>query len=224
MKALDTREADINTRQQNVVDLAQKAQQAFAAAEEARVKLAANPPNPGADPFADPWLAPVKERFSATEKRYEAIENQSKQVAAALTNAIKFYMNREQGREYESINFGKREKKPTRDELRKYAEDNKIIDSDGIPSLRLAWDKMTENERMEEMRQAAIEKGREEGRMEAMAARVTPPGVSGVGQGPAPRVKISDPNGDVLGDLYADALKDPELRPLIEGLGPQFLQ
>ena len=72
---------------------------------------------------------------------------------------------------------------------------------------------------MEEARKEAIEKGREEGRMEAMAARVTAPGVSGMGQGPTTTGKKITPDTDIMGDIYADALKDPELRALIEQTG-----
>jgi hypothetical protein len=225
LKGVETKEAELNTRQQSIVDLAQKAQAAYQAAEEARAKAGQAPlPNPGADPFADPWLAPVKSALDARDKKIEELSNLAKNLQSTLGQAATVFMKREWQREYDGLNFGKRDKKPSRDEILKYANENKIIDQDGMPSVRLAWEKMSETDRLEEARQAALEKGREEGRMEAMAARVTPPGVSGIGQGPAAAPKRIGPETDVLGDMYGEALKDPELRQLIEQMGPGMMQ
>jgi hypothetical protein len=224
LKAVETKEQEVERRQQTVIDLGQRAQAAFQAAEEARAKITAQPPNPGADPFADPWLSPVKNAFDERDKKYKALEDRANQLQATLTQAAKVFMSREWQREYDGLNFGKREKKPTRDEILKYANEQKIVDQDGMPSVRLAWDKMSEGDRLEEARQQALEKGREEGRLEAMAARVTPPGVSGIGQGPAQRQRPVNADTDVLGDIYTESLKDPELRNLIEQMGPSFLQ
>lgn len=219
LKGVETKEAELNTRQQNIVDLAQKAQAAYQAAEEARKTATTRTADPGADPFADPWLAPVKTALSERDKKLEEAMNTIKSLQATVGQAATVFMKREWQREYDGLNFGKREKKPTRDELLKFSQENKIVDSDGMPSVRLAWEKMSEADRLEDARKEALEKGREEGRMEAMAARVTAPGVSGMGQGPDPARKAITPNTDILGDLYADALKDPELRSLIEQTG-----
>lgn len=218
LKAAEEKEADLNKRQQSIVDLAQKAQAAYQAAEEAKAKAGQRPPDPSADPFADPWLAPVKTALTDRDKKIEELAVLAKALQATLGQAATVFMKREWQREYDGLNFGKREKKPTRDEILKYAQENKIVDGDGMPSVRLAWDKMSETDRLEDARKDALEKGREEGRMEAMASRFTPPGISGSGQSPQTPKKIT-PDTDVLGDLYADALKDPELRALIEQTG-----
>lgn len=218
IKATETKESELNTRQQSIVDLAQKAQAAYAAAEEARAKATQRQPDPSADPFADPWLAPVKSALTDRDKKIEQLETLAKSLQTTLGQAATVFMKREWQREYDGLNFGKRDKKPTRDDILKYAQENKIVDGDGMPSVRLAWDKMSETDRLEDARKEALEKGREEGRLEALASRFTPPGVPGMGHGPSPVKKLT-PDTDVLGDLYGDALKDPELRALIEQTG-----
>jgi len=218
IKQAEAKEEDLNKRQQSIVDLAQKAQAAYQAAEEAKAKATQRQPDPSADPFADPWLAPVKTALTERDKKIDELKALATSLQATLGQAATVFMKREWQREYDGLNFGKREKKPTRDDILKYAQENKITDGDGMPSVRLAWEKMSEVDRLEDARKEAMEKGREEGRMEAMAARFTAPGVSGAGQGPQPTKKVT-PDTDVLGDLYVDALKDPELRALIEQTG-----
>jgi hypothetical protein len=219
LKQAEVKEADLDKRQQSIVDLAQKAQAAYQAAEEAKAKAAQRPADPSADPFADPWLAPVKTALTERDKKIDELSALAKSLQATLGQAASVFMKREWDREYSGLNFGKREKKPTRDEILRYAQENKIVDGDGMPSVRMAWEKMSETDRLEELRKEALEKGREEGRMEAMASRFTPPGIPGAGQGPLPRATKVTPDTDVLGDLYTDALKDPELRALIEQTG-----
>lgn len=218
IKATETKETELNSRQQAIVDLAQKAQAAYQAAEEARAKAGQRQTDPSADPFADPWLAPVKAALTDRDKKIDDLTKLANNLQSTLGQAATVFMKREWQREYDGLNFGKREKKPTRDEILKYSQENKIVDGDGMPSVRLAWEKMSEGDRLEEARREAQEKGREEGRMEAMASRFTPPGTAGAGQGPLNTRKLT-PDTDVLGDLYTDALKDPELRALIEQTG-----
>lgn len=217
IKQIDSRETELNSRQASIVDLAQKAQAAYAAAEEARRTATQPVVSNQADPFSDPWLAPVKGALDTRDKKIQELETLAKGLQSTLGQAAKVFMNREWRREYDSINFGKREKKPTQEEILAFAQKNNIVDSDGMPSVRGAWDKMSETDRLEQLRQEALEKGREEGRMEAMAARVTAPGVSGMGQGPQfKNNQRITPETDVLGDLYGESLKDPELRAMIE--------
>ena len=218
IKQTETKEAELNTRQQAVVDLAQKAQAAYQAAEEARKTATTRQAEPGTDPFADPWLAPVKTALGERDKKIEDLTNQLKTALGTITNAATVWAQDRWDREYEGLNFGKREKKPTREELLKYAQEQKVTDRYGMPSVREAWNKMSEGDRLEQLRQEALEKGREEGRMEAMAARVTAPGVSGIGHSAQPGKKIT-PDTDVLGDLFGESMKDPELRQLIEQTG-----
>lgn len=223
LKAAADKEKEINQRQATVLDLAKKAQEAYAAAEEARVKNSAAPPSPSADAWEkDPWLQPVREQLSARDK---ALEELKKTVTTLLTvnaNMAKIYTDDRYEREYSSIDFGRRENKPTREEIEKYAVDNKIVDRHGIPSIRLAWDKMSEADRLAELEKSSFEKGREAGRQEAIASRIPPPNVPGPGvTGALP--KTTPGSGD-LGDLYSDVMKDPELRELVNQLPPGLLQ
>jgi hypothetical protein len=223
LKQAEAKEAELNTRQQNIVDLAQKAQQAYEAAETARKTATTRQDTPGTDPFADPWLAPVKTALSERDKKLEEMTNLLKGLQTTVTSAAQVWAQDRWDREYGSLNFGKRERKPTREEILKFAQENKINDRYGMPSIQGAWEKMSEADRLAELSKEQFEKGREEGRMEAMAARVTPPGVSGIGQSAGQPPRKITPETDVLGDLYAESLKDPELRSMIEGLGSAIM-
>lgn len=219
IKQIETKETELNTRQQNIVDLAQKAQQAYAAAEEARKTATTQRTEPGADPFADPWLAPVKTALEGRDKKIDELTNQLKTVLGTVQQAATVWAQDRWDREYDQLNFGKREKKPSRDDLLKFAQEQKLNDRHGMPSIREAWNKMSEADRQADIAAEAREKGREEGRMEALAGRVTPPGVSGIGQTPDLARKPIRPDTDILGDIFADSMKDPELRALIEQTG-----
>jgi hypothetical protein len=217
MKEIETQKADLNDRQQKIVSLAQKAQEAYNAAEEARKAAAGAPPaRPGDDPFADPWLQPVKKELEARDAVIKSLTEQLKLTAGTIVNAATIFSEDRWDREYAAIDFGKREKKPTREEILKFATDNNIVDRHKLPSIRAAWEKMSEADRLKEIAEKAREEGREEGRQQLLASRIPPPGVPGPGQ--APTLPKNNPNAADLGDLYADAIKDPELRALLEQL------
>jgi len=218
IKANEERATKLEADRSKVVDLARKAQEAYTAAEEARAK-AGTPAAAaaGADPFDDPWLSPVKKALADRDAKLQATEAQLKQLLNTVTQAATIFAEDRWDREFASVDFGKREKKPTRDELLKFATDNKLLDRHGFPSIRAAWDKMSEADRLEAIKQEALERGREEGRMAALANRIPAPGVPGPGQAPA-MPRAVNPNTDVLGDLYQETIKDPELRALLEQL------
>lgn len=218
MKELEATEKDLKERQGKIVDLATKAQAAYDAAEKARAAAGSGdrggaPPN---DPFSDPWLAPVKEALTTRDKTIEELKGLLKQVATSVSNAASVWAEDRWDGQYNSINFGTREKKPTRDELIKYATDNNLLDRHKMPSITAAWQKMSEGERLEELKKSEYERGVEAGRQQRIAASVPPPGVPGAGH--MPPVKVKPGEGD-LGDLYAEANKDPELRQLLEAAG-----
>src|SRR6267142_360876 len=217
MKEIETQKAELNGRKQKIVTLATKAQAAYDAAEEARRTAGAAPAvKPGDDPFADPWLAPVKRELEARDAVIKGLTDQLKQTLTTVGQAATIFAEDRWDREFSAIDFGKREKKPTRDELLKFATDNNLVDRHKFPSIRAAWEKMSEADRIKEIEEKAREQGREEGRQQLLASRIPPPGVPGPGQ--APTLPKPNPNGADLGDLYADAIKDPELRALLEQL------
>lgn len=216
VKKTAEREQALGARQKEVMDFAAKTQAAYEAVQAASRNVN-TPPNPTNDPFQDPWLVPVKKELDVRDK---TIEELKKQVASLLTvsqNMASIWSEDRWDREFSGIDMGKRDKKPTREELLKYATENKIFDRHGIPSVRAAWDKYSEQDRLEELRKAEFEKGREAGRVDALAARIPPPGVPGAG---APAAAPLKPAPGELPDLYAEAIKDPELRALMEQLPP----
>lgn len=216
LKAVEATEADLKSRQTKIVDLATKAQAAYDAAETARAAAAAATPpaKPGDDPFADPWLAPVKAALDARDKKMSDLSDSLAKTVNTIVNAATIFSEDRWDRQYQSIDFGKREKKPTREEILKFASDNNIVDRHKLPSILLAWEKMNEADRLKEMTDKAREEGIEQGRQQALANRIPPPGVAGPGQAPV-LTKTPGAGGD-LGDLYAESLKDPELRALVE--------
>jgi hypothetical protein len=214
MKGVEDKEKEVNNRGQQVVELAKKAQAAYDAAEEARRTAGVRQPDPGADPFADPWLAPVKGALDQRDKTITELQNQLKQVLTTVGNAASIWAEDRWDREYQSLDFGKRDKKPTREELLKFAQENNITDRHKMPSISGAWNKMSEGDRIAQTAEQARLEGIEEGKRLAMAARVPPPGVSGPGA--IPPGSTGKPAAGDLGDLYSEAIKDPELRALLE--------
>jgi hypothetical protein len=214
IKTNDDKARELDERQKKVIELAGKAQAAYDAAQAAAAKANATPPNPSNDPFSDPWLAPVKKELDGRDKTINELQNTVKQLSTVIQNAATIWSEDRWDREFTNLDFGKREKKPSREELIKFATENKLFDRHGIPSVRAAWDKMSETDRLEELRKSEFEKGREAGRMEQMASRIPPPGVAG------PGMPVNPPKAapGELGDLYGEAIKDPELRALIEQL------
>lgn len=215
LKAVEAKETELSRRQESVVDLAKKAQAAYDAAEEARRTAGTRPAAPGEDPLDDPWLKPVKSEFSKRDSEIAELKTKLETALKTVTQISAIGLDDRWDREYAGIDQGKREKKLGREELLKFATDNRLVDRHGIPSIGAAWNKMSEGDRQAEIAEKARNEGIEEGKRLAMAARVTPPGASGPGWGPPPGKDGKPAPGD-LGDLAGEALKDPELRGLIE--------
>lgn len=216
LKTAEALEKANKERETKLVDLATKTQKVY---EEYTARAAAagnNPPKADAnDPWADPWLAPVKTALSERDQKIVELTKKLEESTKTIANAATIWAQDRWDRQYEGINFGTREKKPTADELIKYATDNKLLDRQGIPSITAAWNHMTAGEREADMKKQEFERGREAGRAESLAARVTPPGAAGPGVPPPVPVRIKPGEGD-LGDLYSQALQDPELKALLE--------
>lgn len=216
MKAVDEKEGRVNAKGQEVMSLAAKAQAAYEAAEEARKSAGIRPPNPNDDPLNDPWFTPVKTGFEARDKEINTLKEQLKTVLNTVSNAATIWAEDRWDREYSGLDFGKREKKPTRAELIEFAQKNNITDRHKMPSITGAWQKMSEGDRLAQSAEQARMEGIEEGKRQAMAARVQPPGVSGPGA--IPQGSGGRPAAGDLGDLYSEAIKDPELRALLENM------
>lgn len=220
MTELAATEKDLKERQTKIVDLATKAQAAYDEAQKAKAAAGGGSGGgtPPPDPFADPWLAPVKSALDARDKKIEELTGLIKTLGTTVVNGINIFSEDRAEREYNAIDFGKREKKPTRQELIDFATKEGIKDRLGLPSVTAAWNKMSESDRLEELKKSEYERGLEAGRQQRIAASVPPPGMAGPGQ--LPPVKIKPGEGE-LGDLYAEANKDPELRQLLEAAAAQ---
>ena len=222
MKEAEAAETHFKASGAKAVELAGKAQKLV---DDYTAKIAALPgggtpaaadPN---DPWKDPWYAPIKTHLDAREKvQSELITKLNAALEKAnntIANAATIWAEDRWDSQYNSINFGAREKKPTRDDLIKFATEHNLLDRHKMPSVSAAWNEMSRGEREDDMKKAEFERGREAGRAELIASRVPPPGVSGPGQAPPPPV-VRKPGEGELGDLYAEANKDPELRALLE--------
>ena len=226
IEANNTRQKEIDKRQAEVLDLAGKAESTFRAAEELRKTAEARAASagraPADDPWKDPWLAPVDQRFQGTTKELSDIKNMMTTLLQTVGKAATVFSEDRWDNEYRTLDFGKREKKPTRQELLDYAKTNNLVDRHGLPSISAAWNKMSEPDRMEQIRLEAEAKGREMGRQEAIASRIPQPNVPGPGISGAPP-KINPASGD-LGDLFAQTMADPELAALVRDLPPGLVQ
>jgi hypothetical protein len=217
MKETETLQNDYKSKQAKVVELATKAQKLV---DEYTARVGALPPNDpnkradGVNPWDDPWLQPVKSALDTRDKTITELKTLIEKANSTVANAATIWAEDRWDDQYARIDFGKREKKPTRDELIKHATEHNLLDRHKLPSVTAAWADLSKGEREEELKKAEFERGREAGRQELIASRVPPPGVSGPGQAPPP-VRVPPGTGE-LGDLYAEAVKDPELRALLE--------
>jgi multidrug efflux pump subunit AcrA (membrane-fusion protein) len=223
VKQNEARQQELTKEREQVMNMAGKAQQAYQTAQEtiAKAQAAIPAPQPSNNPFDDAWLQPVDKRLSPLEKEVaelkKLMQEGFKQRDTQFNNIATVWSEDRWDGQYRGLgpDFQKREKKPTKEEIVKYATENRIYDRWGIPDVRAAWEKMNEADRLEELRKSEYERGRLAGRQEHLAARVPPPGVPGAGAPPGP---VGRPNPGELGDLYSEAIKDPELRAMIEAL------
>lgn len=195
---------------ENALSLSQKAAELNAALE---ARIAADPRGtPTQDQFeTDPWYEPIRKRLSKYDEAVTKFNDAVSKLENMQKNQAIVYADRLWDSEYEGLKFTDKNRK-TRDEILKFAAENKIVDKHGIPSVRLAWDKMTEVDRMAEAAEAARLEGIEQGKREAFVSRVRPPStVPPSGNG---AVQFDDWN-----KLTDAALADPEIRKLVERTG-----
>lgn len=221
ISSAQAKEQEVNRRHEEVVGLSKKAQEAYEAAQQLQ-QTAQRQQNPPADPFADPWLSPVKTEFANRDKTIDELKAMLKTYGTVITNAATIFSEDRLDNEYGRLDFGKREKRPSRDELRDYALKNKIVDRHGLPSVARAWEDMSKGEREADLKKQEFERGMELGRQQALASRLPAPGVPGAPPAMASKEIIS--SGSInSGALYEEALKDPELNALISQLPPGLM-
>jgi len=177
--------------------------------------------NTGADPFeTDPFYAPVSKKLQGLQDKYDktmqkleaAVENLNK----TTTSMASIWAEDRWDSEYEQITHSvpedKRSAIPSRKELLEFAAKEKILDRHNLPSIRKAWEKKTEAQRMTETAEEARQKGIEEGKRMAFAARIPKPSTVQTGSGGAPVL-------DDWNKLTDVALADPEIARIIQGSG-----
>jgi hypothetical protein len=220
-KTVNDKIAEVNAMREDVVKAGRQAQQAYDAAQKVIADQAATTTaggSGGADnPWEkEPWLAPVDKRFKEYEKKIEEQNTLLKQLSVIVGNGMSAFSQNRWDDEYKAIDWGKTPRK-TRDEMIEYAKTNNLLDRNNLPSISRAFDHITAPDRQKQHDDEILEKGRQRGLAESLAARLPQPNVPGPGiSTPIPKIPA---NGDVIGDLWGDANKDPELRTLIEQLG-----
>lgn len=221
-KAVNDAVAAANTLRDKALQTSAKAQEVYdnysAKVKELEGKTVIPPNNNGApDPWkTDAWLAPVDQRFLSIEKHNEELRNLVKQVSTIVGNGMLAVSENRWDDQYRSIDWGSRQKK-SRDEMIEYAKTNRLLDRNGLPSISAAYDHITAPERQKQQEESLLEKGRQQGIAETLASRFQAPNVPGPGlSAPPPKIPAG---GDVLGNLYTEAMADPALSAMIQELG-----
>jgi hypothetical protein len=218
IKATDETKRDAESRLQTAIETARKAEEAYAAAQEMKRTAGIATPPPGTNPLDDPFFTPIRGEFDKRDKSIAELKEELKKAINMATNMGTIGLEDRWDNQYSSLNFSvlpKDKPKPTRQELINFATQNKLIDRHNIPSIGRAWEEMSKSYSLDAERVKARQEGIEEGRRMSLAASVQQPGSSG----PAPLAGSPKyTNGDVLGDLTSEALKDPEIRGMMEQL------
>lgn len=213
IEAAAAKEQQVTQQQEQLLRLTQEAQQIH---ERLQAQESARPQPRGNDEEAwdsDPFYKPVREKTSKLEKRLEEMLAAQQKLQASLTQAATTWAEDRWDNEYNQIAAPKGKQKPKRDELLDFAVKNKIVDRHGMPTVRGAWEKMTEADRQKEIETTAYERGLQEGEQRARIASMPRPTTLSPNGG-------AKPNGAPLSDfddLTARAMDDPELRAIIAG-------
>jgi hypothetical protein len=213
--AAAAKEREVSTQQETLIRLTQEAQQIHDRLQQQETTRPAPAAAAGDDAWdSDPFYKPVRERTSKLEKRLDEIADSTKKLTEAMTRSIQTWADDRWEREYDSISVPKGKERPKREDLLKYATDNRLVDRHGMPSVRAAWDKMTAADRQKEIEDAAYERGRQEGEQRARIAAMPQPATMSPGNG---RFSGAQAPLESFDDLTAKALADPELRAVIAG-------
>jgi len=192
-----------------VANASKLAEQAAKLNADLEARLAADPRGtPTADQFdTDPWYEPIRKRLAKYDEAVTKFNQAVESLTGMQKNMSMTWFQDRMDSQFAGLKMSDKNRK-SQDELLKYAADNKIVDKFGVPSLILAWDKMTETDRLAEASEKARLEGIEQGKREAFVGRVRPP--SSVAPG-SPPPQFTDWN-----QLTDTALADPEIRRIIE--------
>jgi hypothetical protein len=216
-RKLITDQLEALTRERNEVkDLATKAADMYNRAVESE-KANEKQAQPS-DFDKDIWWEPVRNKLTPLEKKLEelsaALERQNKSVEQA---AMIWAQDRWEGQYAKAKDRlkGDKYKDWTYEKVRDYAATNKHLDKYGFPSIDIAVDKITEEDRMETLRKEAYEEGLKQGQTKARLASMARPTSSA----PAKKQEAGlDPSKN-FDDLGEKVMEDPELRQMLAELG-----
>lgn len=161
-----------------------KAMELSTTAADLKAKLEAAPLNqPTPDQYdTDPFYAPVRERMTKLERQYadtiKKLQDQVELANKSLTNASVVWYKRESQREFDSYPYKDKAWFPKDrkvDDLIKYAAERRLLDSDGLPSVRAALDDITREPREKELETSKYEEGVRAGEQRAMASNLQRP-------------------------------------------------
>ena len=172
----------VAARQKEAADMAEKAtgiyntlNQQLEAAKEEQARNQARGQTGGYDPEqlyqSDVWYAPIRKRDQANEETIKKISDQMTLLTNVVGRMGNLYTEDRYASEWESTADARKKSKSLGDwdfnKLRKYAEENKIVDKLGFNSIREAVTQLTKNERDEVDRKTEYERGLREGEMRA---------------------------------------------------------
>ena len=177
------RERDaVEARQREAQEMAEKAtgiyqnlQQQLDATKEEQARNQARNATGGYDPeqeyLSNVWYGPIRKRDQAHEDTLKKINDQLDLLSKTVTAMGTVYTEDRMASEWESTADQRKRSKAVADwdmpRMRKYAEENKINDRLGFPSIKEAVSRLTSGERTQEESQAAYERGLREGELRA---------------------------------------------------------
>jgi len=173
---------------------------------DAQAPVVAAAPNPGEVDIEsryanDEILGPMWKRLTAAEKKAASLETDR---IAKLEQALQFgtrrLLNRELRQEFDSIpnRFEDVDLKAVMD----HAAKNRILDEDGVPNVRRAYDDMTASRQVEAREKAAYERGLQEARAQGASGMTPRPNSAAVG--PAPGSKSYESLDEAFDAIHGD--------------------
>ena len=228
-KALSDELARQQARTADLNDLATKTATLLNQNEQERARAAERNAAPPPDDWDklydnDPSYAPVRKRFSTLEQELKSAKELLTKQQQDLQNASAIAIDRFWQDDYRAhssrLKGDKYKDYRGQDGYRKlaqYANDHKLLDNYGLPSVTRAIDELTKTDAVDAAAQEAYEKGLREGQQRARLgtqARPSSGGNKGAGAKP-PAGLAPDANFNDLEDAVMD---DPEMREMLSQL------
>jgi hypothetical protein len=204
--------AEAAKARETAMDLSTKAQQLYDSLQSS--KQQAPPANTGDDPWeTDPIYAPVRTRSKAQEATIDELKKTLKSLQQTQEQIALIGGYDRWERQFNSFPADRRPKDKSLDDVIKYAAENKLVDRFGVPSVSMALDKLTEADRLDDIRAKARKEGADEAEARLRASTMPRPNFN-----PPPNAGKRTEVLDDLDHLTDKVLEDPELRQMVAGL------